>query len=413
MQALIEQYVKNPNSSTLNIELAGEYEKIGQLASGVTHYLKAADYSINDKANQYLALSGAARCFRKAGGREGTVEGLLKRCVTLEPKLSDPYLELSTFYEAKKDWFSSYMMASLGLSNATDFSYKLLFQKAVAAWWIGNAEEARQIIFCLYKQRDKMEPYFYDLMDRNLYGVGEPYEYLRYHKEDIAAAKRTFPGMENIESNYSQCYQDLFPLLITNGAKGGFYLEIGSSDPIRHNNTYLLEKDFDWKGISIDIDFSHTQKFRAIRKNECLQVDATTLDYKSMLDSRNAPKMIDYLQIDVDPPQDLSLTVLKRIPFDDYQFRVITFEHNTFETDPKVRLESRQIIMSKGYTLVVSDVAPRVNKPFEDWYVHNSVFVEPSNFDLTPGSKTARSYFFDEDKLEKIFLTRAKNWYTL
>ena len=43
-------------------------------------------------------------------------------------------------------------------------------------------------------------------------------------------------------------------LIITNGKENGNYLEMVSKGFIYGNNTYLLEKDFKWKGLSIDIN---------------------------------------------------------------------------------------------------------------------------------------------------------------
>ena len=44
-----------------------------------------------------------------------------------------------------------------------------------------------------------------------------------------------------MELSYSQAAQDLFVLKVLNYRSNGIFLEIGSNDPIRINNTYLLE----------------------------------------------------------------------------------------------------------------------------------------------------------------------------
>jgi hypothetical protein len=43
---------------------------------------------------------------------------------------------------------------------------------------------------------------------------------------------------------YSQANQDLYVSLILNKKMNGNFLEIGSNHPKTHNNTYLLEKQF-------------------------------------------------------------------------------------------------------------------------------------------------------------------------
>ena len=55
--------------------------------------------------------------------------------------------------------------------------------------------------------------------------------------------------------NYNgQAHQDKFILNILNHKKNGFFLEIGSYHPKFINNTYLLEKEYNWKGIMVEYD---------------------------------------------------------------------------------------------------------------------------------------------------------------
>lgn len=410
MQDLINSYIHNPNSFENNIVLALKYEEIGQLGSAVSHYLKAADLAGQNKNHSYLAVSGTARCFIRAGGREGTVDGLLKRALALSPNYSAPYVELAKYYEIKKQWHDCYMISSIGIINCKPIDPWLIFFKAVAAWWIGNTEESRELIYCLWVQGHKLTADLKNLVYSNLYSIDEPYAHNRYKKEYYNALKRKFPGIKNIQTSYSQCHQDLFAALVANGKKNGFYLEIGSGDPEHNNNTCMLERSLDWDGISIDINFSATQKFRALRNNSCYMINALHIDYNVLL--QNAPKVIDYLQIDIDPPQTLSLDVLYKIPFDKYIFRAITFEHNDYETSKdNIKQKSREFLSSKGYKLAVSDIAVRENRTFEDWWIHNSVEdFSLENVDISEKPKTSKSYFYDLNKFENLHLTFIENW---
>ena len=51
---------------------------------------------------------------------------------------------------------------------------------------------------------------------------------------------------------YSQACQDKFIVNVLKGKRDGFFLEIGSNDPIVINNTYTLEKNYGWKGIMVE-----------------------------------------------------------------------------------------------------------------------------------------------------------------
>jgi FkbM family methyltransferase len=50
----------------------------------------------------------------------------------------------------------------------------------------------------------------------------------------------------------SQHAQDTYILKETNGKRSGFFVDIGCNDPVRFNNTALLEREYGWKGVSID-----------------------------------------------------------------------------------------------------------------------------------------------------------------
>ena len=110
-------------------------------------------------------------------------------------------------------------------------------------------------------------------------------------------------------------------------------------------------------------------KFNGIRENKCLLQDATTADYKEIFNRLGYDKVIDYLQIDCEPAKN-SFDALLQIPFDDYQFRVITFEHDsTNEKTNSYKDKSRKYLEFLGYELLVSDVSVGDNNPFEDWWI--------------------------------------------
>lgn len=179
---------------------------------------------------------------------------------------------------------------------------------------------------------------------------------------------RPFDGIEKIQVNYSQLHQDMFILAALNGKKNGTYLEIGAHEPIFISNTYLLESLFDWRGISIELNRDMVTRHKAMRSNRCLLGDATTADYSEILEQAAMPSVIDYLSIDIDPPKN-SLIALNKIPHDRYQFRVITFEHDYSAGGHLERSESRVLLQSLGYRLIVCDVSWG-NRIIEDWWIH-------------------------------------------
>jgi SAM-dependent methyltransferase len=171
-------------------------------------------------------------------------------------------------------------------------------------------------------------------------------------------------------NSQSQSLQESFVLNVLEEKKGGTFLEIGGHDPISLSNTYLLEKDFGWKGFSLEIERKFSRKYNKQRSNPSICADATTFNYLDYLVQNNYPKVIDYLQVDIEPAYQ-TLSALLRVPIDKYQFRVITFEHDVY-ADPdnqRVLEVARTVLKSYGYLLVAGNVKNHGN-PYEDWFVH-------------------------------------------
>jgi hypothetical protein len=175
---------------------------------------------------------------------------------------------------------------------------------------------------------------------------------------------------------FSQACQDKFILNILKAKKNGFFLEIGSNHPISINNTYTLEKNYNWKGIMIEYNSSFLDLYKEHRPNSIHIIDdATKIDYRNIFKINNMPIHMDYLQIDLEVNNRSTLTTLEILDndiFDEYKFATITFEHdiysgNYFDT----REKSRQIFNKRGYICVFQDVCDHKESiVFEDWYVY-------------------------------------------
>ena len=196
----------------------------------------------------------------------------------------------------------------------------------------------------------------------------------RYFRNNYENLKTKFTGAENIENNWSQSMQDIFVMSMLDGKRNGVYVEIGADQPRVISNTYLLEKDFDWSGISFELDADKVAFFNTIRKNKCLCEDATLYDYKSLFEKLNYPKQIDYLQLDIDPAEG-TLRALKTLPLDDYRFSVITYETDVYSSGADIQDEQIEILESHGYQLVAKNVKCEGN-PYEDWWVDPAIVSE-------------------------------------
>jgi hypothetical protein len=182
--------------------------------------------------------------------------------------------------------------------------------------------------------------------------------------------------------SFSQVKQDLFAINCLKFKKDGFFVEIGGNDPIICSNTYLLEKDYNYKGIIVEMDSSFLPLYHEHRKNSIPIINnATKINYLNKFNDLNVPKNIDYLSFDLDIDNNSTLETLQLFDqqiFMNYKFAVITFEHDIYRKDwtpilnynsNNTRNKSREIFEKYGYIRVFSDVSHN-NNPFEDWYIH-------------------------------------------
>jgi hypothetical protein len=203
---------------------------------------------------------------------------------------------------------------------------------------------------------------------------------INYTSSEWERLRHKFPGSEKIHTNFSQAHQDMFVLTMLDGKRNGTFLEIGAFDAKFISNTFLLEREFGWNGISIDIEESAKQSFILNgRSSEFILHDALKLDYSDILTSRFPEKRIDYLMIDIEPTEK-SLECLKMMPLEDFRFSVITYETDFYDTNTSaelkeyIRRESRKILESHGYLLLAGDICNTSNEfPFEDWYVDGEI----------------------------------------
>ena len=182
--------------------------------------------------------------------------------------------------------------------------------------------------------------------------------------------------MENNQF-YSQAGQDKFIRNVLKEKRNGYFVEIGSQDPININNTYGLETHLSWSGLMIEIDSKWLESYERERPNSIHIIDdATQIDYLELLRNNNAPKDCDYLQIDIEAIDGSTLKALERFEevMGEYRFATVTFEHDVYRKTQKKEYEkicldthriSREIFERNGYVRVFSDV-----NSFEDWYVH-------------------------------------------
>jgi len=201
----------------------------------------------------------------------------------------------------------------------------------------------------------------------------------------------------------SQAGQDLFVAYMLNLKRDGTWLEIGCGHPLHGNNTYMLETELDWSGISIDLhDYSNDDRSWSDRPNaKFIKSDAVTFDYTVL------NEYYDYLQIDVDTVG--ALTILEQT-LKSQEFAAITFEHDIWagQQNLAILVNSRELLAEHGYELVVNNVVCPPDRGrgihplwFEDWYVNPKHVAKPL-IDLVKWVDTGTTIKYYTDILRKV-----------
>lgn len=205
-----------------------------------------------------------------------------------------------------------------------------------------------------------------------------------------------FPGLAELQVNYSQLHQDMFVLCVLAGKREGVYLDIGACEPLFISNTFLLEQHFDWRGIGFVRDEAMVSRHQRLRRNPCLHANAPAADYEACMQEAKLPAFIDYLSLKLGTGVN-SLAALKRLPHDRYRFRVITFEHNLSRGGAKERAESRAFLEKLGYKQLLGDVSWG-NHVAEDWWIDpkhtDPEIIQSLTPEAGPGPHQHDAYFY-------------------
>lgn len=197
----------------------------------------------------------------------------------------------------------------------------------------------------------------------------------------------------------SQLGQDFLALLSGGVSKPGFFVEFGAADGVSLSNSYLLEKEFGWKGILCEPSRSWHDELKKNRScavdTRCVYsrtgekinfsenyigelsgiteftgddhrglIDRTTSSYEvetisliDLLKHYNAPQHIDFMSVDTEGSE---FEILNAFDFSQYSIGAIAVEHNYTSTRQKVM----ELLLSKGYRQVYPELSD-----FDDWFV--------------------------------------------
>src|SRR5580704_7562454 len=165
----------------------------------------------------------------------------------------------------------------------------------------------------------------------------------------------------------------LWVLHETRDKTGGFFVEFGAADGVSLSNTYLLERDYAWRGIvaepnpvwhaalernrtaAIDlrcvftttgarVKFAATQAAvlgtiaefascdgHALSRRDHQIIEVETVSLNHLLEAHGAPRDIDFVSIDTEGSE---LEILQQFDFDKWNVRLFSVEHNMTARQP-------------------------------------------------------------------------------
>jgi tetratricopeptide (TPR) repeat protein len=175
----LTNYINDPENPECNFALALWYEAKGHITAAAGFYIRTAEYSTDDLFC-YEALLRLANGFIRQGGRVYMTKGILLRAISLKPERPEAYFLLSRLYEVNKDWHEAYSFAVMGQRTDEDLpklrtdvdypgKYALIFEQAVAAWWIGLWDESVRLLKQL--QVTAMLPIYHTAVKKNLENI--------------------------------------------------------------------------------------------------------------------------------------------------------------------------------------------------------------------------------------------------
>ena len=150
---LLNTYINNPKIASSNYSLGVYYYKLGQFASALSFFLRAAELEGSENMT-YECLLFIAKSLQRLGKRETTELALWYNAMRYKPNRPEAYLFISQYYEAREKWSASQTYAKIGLefkdNNETlnlelgyEHHYQLEFQEALCCWNLGQVDEAR------------------------------------------------------------------------------------------------------------------------------------------------------------------------------------------------------------------------------------------------------------------------------
>jgi FkbM family methyltransferase len=200
--------------------------------------------------------------------------------------------------------------------------------------------------------------------------------------------------IHHVTESKAEYFQDLWVLKETGFKRQGFFIEFGATNGVDASNTWLLESNFDWRGILVEpnpqyqkslannrkchidgrivwnetgktlnflameqpytsvVEDDYQHKYREELRN-VNQFPLETVSLNDILKQYGAPKKIDFLSIDVEGSEERILRSFFQEK--DFQIDLMCVEHNWRDKDGALL----KFVISQGYERVHAEFSER------------------------------------------------------
>lgn len=215
-------------------------------------------------------------------------------------------------------------------------------------------------------------------------------------------------ALRRCHTNHSQVAQDLWVLYELSELRDGYFVEFGAGDGIILSNTFLLERDYGWRGILAEPNAEfHTalrQNRRAHISTKCVvgksegdvwfnqardphfstidaysdkdrhaqgrrdgrRVQVPTQTLMELLREPNAPGRIDYLSIDTEGSE---FDILEGFDFSAFEIKLLSVEHNHTANEQAIDA----LLGAKGFSRRFATLSD-----FDAWYRSENLPLKPN-----------------------------------
>jgi tetratricopeptide (TPR) repeat protein len=276
LDAILNEYVFDTENPILNYKLGLEYEKIGQTASAVSYFLRAAERT-DDVLLSYECLIRLGHCFDRQKNRSFTTKSMYRMAMTIMPDRPEAYYFLGKYLAFESNYAECYALCKLAYHNCKDKLYNdlnvgypgecgLMHYEALSAWWYGKTQESLRLLRLLRNRYwDKLDDHHKESVKTNLANIESKLGISKKKIVDCFTFYEPLKEMLRLRLLMMKDYVDEFIISESNKTHSGMPLEYKLETLLDEMNL----SDINVRIVKIDIPEDDLLEIKEIDKINC------------------------------------------------------------------------------------------------------------------------------------------------